>query len=150
MYSNQEVSLINQQFWTSFGVYLAPVLSAEGEKINWVNYKTGQKGIRFIMMADNSAAKISISLFHKDAAEQQACFEKFVQLKKIFHEIMGEEWQWQLHTMDAFGKTTSEIYTTLNTVNVLNKTDWPDIISFLKQRMIALDTFWCGYKFAFE
>ena len=150
MYSKQEASLINQQFWTSFGLYLAPVLSTEGEKINWVNYKTGQKGIRFIMAADMQAAKISITLSHKDAGEQQACFEKFVQLKKIFHQIMGEEWKWRLHTADAFGKTISEIYTTLDKVNVLNKAHWHDIISFLKQRMIALDIFWCEYKYAFE
>jgi len=150
MYSKQEASSINQQFWTSFGLYLAPVLSVEGEKINWVNYKTGQKGIRFIMMADNQSAKISITLSHKDVAEQQVCYEIFVQLKKIFHQIMGEAWQWQLHTTDAFGKTISEIYTTLDNVNVLNKANWPDIISFLKQRMIALDAFWCEYKYAFE
>ncbi len=150
MYSKQEASLINQQFWTSFGLYLAPVLSAEGEKINWVNYKTGQKGIRFIMMADHQSAKISIILSHKDIAEQQAYYEIFVQLKKIFHQIMCEDWQWQLHTADAFGKIVSEIYTTLDNVNVLNKANWPDLISFLKLRMIALDTFWCEYKYAFD
>ncbi len=150
MYSKQEASLINQQFWTSFGLYLAPILSTEGEKINWVNYKTGQKGIRFIMMADYQSSKISITLSHKDATEQQVCFEKFVRLKQIFHQTMGDTWQWQLHTTDAFGKTISEIYTTLDNVNVLNKADWPDIISFLKRRIIALDTFWCEYKYAFE
>ena len=150
MYSKQEASVINQQFWTSFGLYLAPVLSAEGEKINWVNYKTGQKGIRFIMTADYQLTKISITLSHKDATEQQESFEKFMQLKKIFHQIMGEVWQWRLHTTDDFGKTISEIYTTLENVHVLNKEDWPNIISFLKQRIIALDIFWCEYKYAFE
>ncbi len=150
MYSKQEASLINQQFWTSFGLYLAPILSAEGEKTNWVNYKTGKKGIRFIMMADYQSAKISITFSHKDATEQRLCYEILLQLKKIFHEIMGEAWQWKLHTTDDFGKTISEIYTTLDNVNVLNKANWPDIISFLKQRIIALDTFWCEYKYAFE
>lgn len=150
MYSKQEVSLINQQFWTSFGLYLAPVLSAEGEKINWVNYKTGQKGIRFIMMADFQLTKISITLSHKEMVEQQECFEKFLQLKKIFHQTVGEVWQWKLHTTDDFGKTISEIYTTLENVQVLNKANWPDIISFLKNRIIALDAFWCEYKYAFE
>jgi hypothetical protein len=61
MYSKQEASLLTQQFWTSFGQYLVPVLSAEGEKINWINYKTGEKDIRFTMMTGNRTAKISIS-----------------------------------------------------------------------------------------
>lgn len=150
MYSKKEASLINEQFWTSFGLYMAPVLSAEGEEINWVNYKTGQKGIRFIMMANYQSTIISITLSHKDAVEQQLCYEKFAQLKKIFHQIMGEPWQWQLQITDAYGKPISEIHTKLENVNVLNKANWPQIISFLKQRMIALDTFWCEYKYAFE
>ena len=56
MYSRQEASILKQEFWTSFGLYMNPVLSSEGEKINWVNYKTGEKGIRFKMHADNRSA----------------------------------------------------------------------------------------------
>ena len=150
MYSKQEASILNQQFWTSFGQYLAPILSAEGEKINWINYKTGVKDIRFVMQADSSQAKIAIVFLHKDAAAQQLCFEKLAAFKKVFHQITGEPWQWQLHSIDAFGKTISEIASTLQPVNVLNKADWPTIISFLKPRIIALDRFWCEYKFALE
>ena len=41
MYSKQELSRIREEFWTSFGRYMQPILSADGEKVNWVNYKTG-------------------------------------------------------------------------------------------------------------
>ncbi|MEP7142595.1 MAG: DUF4268 domain-containing protein [Ferruginibacter sp.] len=150
MYSRQETSLLTQQFWTTFGGYLAPVLSAEEKKINWVNYKTGEKDIRFILMADNKSAKISITLSHKDTALQQLHFEKLIQLKKILEQFTNEVWQGDLLTTDQHGKSVSSIYTTLQRVNVLNKADWPAIISFLKPRMIALDKFWCEYKYAFE
>jgi len=150
MYTKQEASIITQQFWTSFGQYMAPVLSAEGEKINWINYKTGEKDLRFIMMADNKIAKIAISLSHKEHALQQLYFDKFIQLKKRLHEVTGEEWQWNLLSTDLYGKTTSEIFSVLHGVNVLNKQDWPAIISFLKPRLVALDTFWCEFKYAFE
>ncbi|MCW3091266.1 MAG: hypothetical protein JWP81_2335 [Ferruginibacter sp.] len=150
MYSKQEASLLTQQFWTSFGQYLAPVFSAEGEKINWVNYKTGRKDIRFIMIADSKEVTISIVLSHKDLPLQQRYFEKFTQLKKIFHQFTGEEWQWQLHSSSLDGKIISTISTSLQQVNILNKDDWPAIISFLKPRLISLDEFWCEYKFVFE
>jgi Domain of unknown function (DUF4268) len=150
MYTKQEAALLTQQFWTTFGLYMAPVLSAEGEKINWVNYKTGEKDIRFIMMADNKAAKISITLSHKDTRLQQLYFDKFLQLKKILHRFTNGDWQWDLLTLNLHGKPISSIYTILQYVNVLNKPDWPAIISFLKPRMIALDKFWCEYKYAFE
>lgn len=150
MYSKQEASILTQQFWTSFGQYIAPVLSAEGEKINWINYKTGQKNISFNMMADSKTAKIGISLTHKDPVLQEIHFNKLVKLKNMLNQVMGEEWQWQLLTTDGYGKMISEIYTTLPQVNILNKADWPAIISFFKPRIIAFDQFWCEYKYALE
>lgn len=129
---------------------MAPILSSEGERINWVNYKTGEKDIRFGMLADTSIAKISISLSHKDIVLQELYFDKFTQLKRILQQFTGEEWIWQLHNINQHGKTISEIYTTLLTVNILHQPDWPGIISFLKPRIIALDAFWCENKYAFE
>ncbi len=150
MYSKQEASLITQQFWTALGKYMAPVLSAEGEKINWVNYKTGEKDIRFIMSADNKGARVSITLSHNDPGMQKLYFDKFSQFKKALHERLGEDWIWERLKTNQHGKMISEIYTLLPQVNVLNKADWPGIISFLKARMIALDAFWCEFKYAFE
>ena len=150
MYSRQEVSFLTQQFWTAFGQYLAPILSAEGEKINWVNYKTGEKDIRFLMKTESSTAKISITLSHKDIALQKIYFEKLLKFKNIFHQFLGEQWQWQKLTTDSNGKLISEVYTSLENVYVLNKNDWPMMISFFKERIVALDRFWCEYKYALE
>ena len=69
---------------------MAPVLSAEGEKVNWVNYKTGEKDIYFRMQADNKTASIAIELTHKDAGIQQLYFEQFAELKKLLEESLGE------------------------------------------------------------
>jgi hypothetical protein len=41
MYTKQEISKQKQAFWTAFGKYMKPVLSADGEEISWLNYKTG-------------------------------------------------------------------------------------------------------------
>ncbi len=150
MYSKQEASLLNQQFWTALGKYMLPIPSAEGEKINWINYKTGEKNIRFVMEAENKIAKISIQLSHTDIAEQQFYFEKFAQLKKIFEQAVGKDWQWLALIENEHGKTISQISTKQNGLNILNKTDWPALISFFKKNLVALDTFWCENKFAFE
>lgn len=150
MYSKQEAALLTQEFWTLFGRYIAPLPSADGEKINWVNYKTGLKDTRFVMVADTGFAKVGIVLQQPGIAFQQLYFEKFAALKKQMHKTLGEAWQWQPGITNQHGKLTSEIFTTLENVNVLNRQDWPAIISFLKPRMIALDQFWCEYKYAFE
>lgn len=150
MYSKQEAAQLKQEFWTTFGQYMSPVLSAEGEKINWVNYKTGEKNIHFRMQADNKKAGISIDLTHKDRDIQQLYFEQFRELRKFLLDAAGEEWTWQLHTVDDFGKIVSRIYTEKENVSIFKKEDWPQLISFFKQRMIALDEFWSNVKYSFE
>ena len=90
MYSKQEASFLNQKFWTSLGQYLAPIPSAEGEKINWINYKTGEKDIRFLMVAENDQAKISITFSHKDTDLQKIYVEKMLQLKNTLHQFLPQ------------------------------------------------------------
>jgi hypothetical protein len=150
MYSRQQASQLRQQFWTTFGQYMTPVLSAEGEKINWINYKTGEKDIYFKMQADNKAASIAIEITHKDAGIQQLYFEQFAELKKIIENLIEEEWIWQLHTTNEKGKLISRIYKEINNVNVFKKEEWPLLISFFKPRIIALDEFWSSAKYGFE
>ena len=150
MYSKQEASQLRQEFWTAFGQYMSPVLSGEGEKINWINYKTGEKDIFFRMNADNKKAFIGIELTHKDADIQSLYFEQFQQLKKMLDSALQEKWTWQLHVRNEQGKIISRIYTELNGMNVFKREDWPQLISFFKPRIVALDEFWSNVKYAFE
>lgn len=129
---------------------MSPVLSSEGEKVNWVNYKTGEKDIYFRMYADNKKASIGIELTHKDIQIQHLYFEQFKELKQIMSDILGEEWTWLLHTHDENGKIVSRIYTEEKNVSIFDKNSWPALISFLKPRIIALDEFWNNVKYAFE
>ncbi len=54
-----------------------------------------------------------------------------------------------MFTTDEDGKQVSRISSQLNMVNVFDMNDWPAIISFLKPRMLALDTFWNMVKDGF-
>jgi hypothetical protein len=150
LYSKDEASHLKQAFWTSFGQYIAPHLSAEGLKVNWVNYKTGLKHIYFKMQADKRTASIAIEMTHPDTGIQELFFEQFLELKNILHSHVDEEWEWQLHVRDEYGKPISRIFTRINGVSVFNKNDWPALISFFKPRIIALDEFWSDAKYAFD
>ncbi|SFQ44175.1 DUF4268 domain-containing protein [Parafilimonas terrae] len=150
MYSKQESAQLKQQFWTAFGQYMQPVLSAEGERINWINYKTGEKDIYFRMQADNKKAYIAIELTHKDAGLQALYYEQFEQMHALLSNALNEEWTWQLHTNDEQGKCISRIYTELYKVSIFKREDWPLLISFFKPRITALDEFWSTAKHVFE
>jgi Domain of unknown function (DUF4268) len=150
MYTRQEAAQLKQLFWTSFGQYMAPVPSADGQKINWVNYKTGVKDLHFKMEADNQRAIIYIELAQQDAARQRQLFTQLLQLKKLFRNALQEEWEWVLLQPDAAGKITSRISCTKEGVNVYKKDDWPAIISFFKPRLVALDACWTDVKDGFS
>lgn len=150
MYTKDQASQLKQAFWTAFGQYIAPQLSVEGEKVNWINYKTGIKHLYFKMQADKKSASIAIEIAHPDAGIRELMFEQFTAFKKILETQFGEEWEWDLHAADEYGKVTSRIYKTLPEVSIFKKEDWPALITFFKPRIIALDEFWTDAQYSFE
>jgi hypothetical protein len=150
MYTKEQASQLRQAFWTTFGQYMSPIPSAEGGRVNWLNYNTGLKQVFFRMKADQKVASIGIELTQPDTEIQEIFFEQFTALKLLLHEAMGEAWTWALHDQDENGKTVSRIYQQLPGVNVFNREDWPTLISFLKPRLIALDAFWADAQYSFE
>ena len=150
MYSKDQASQLKQAFWTTFGQYIAPQLSAEGLRVNWINYKTGLKHLFFKMQADGKSASIAIELSHSDPGMQELLYEQFREFRKLLENQLEEEWDWELHTLDEYGKTTTRISTTLQDVSIFKQEDWPALISFFKPRIIALDEFWIDVKDAFE
>jgi hypothetical protein len=150
MYSKQELSRLKQEFWTRFGQYMKPVPFASGEKMNWSNYKTGVPHIFFRMQAEREGAYIGIELSHPDQRARMHQFEQFKSIKPMLQDATGEAWSWESSAVNEHHKTIARIYTTLPGVDICAEVDWPQIISFLKPRVIALDTFWADVKMMFE
>jgi hypothetical protein len=126
---------------------MSPIPSAEGLKINWVNYHTRVKDIHFRM--DAGRHSICISLEQRDAVSRHQYFEQFLKFKTLFHSIVEEDWEWQ-EDVNVEGKIISSICKQLQGHSVMNKAHWPELISFFKPRIIALDAFWTDAKYSFE
>lgn len=150
MYTRHEASQMRQEFWTAFGLYMAPVPSAEGEKIAWVNYKTGEKFCQFKMDAGSHSASIAVEFRHPDEGIRNLFFNQLYQLKANFETHLDESWHWQQQAADEYGKKLSRVYRELPDVSVFRKSDWPALVSFFKPRIIALDAFWSEARYFFE
>lgn len=150
MYTQQEASAMRQRFWTSFGRYMSPVPSSIGSKVNWINYRTGIKFISFKMETSRNAASIAIEISQQDQAIRQLYFDRFKALKNELEKITGEKWEWEPDSVNVGGTLVARIYATLKNANVYIENNWPEIISFLKDRIIALDRFWNEYKEVFD
>lgn len=150
MYSKHEAAKLREKFWTNFGKYLSPILSAEGEKINWVNYKTNFKHIRILMDVSRNDASICLHFQHPNT-EIQKEYESLINLlKPLFEKHFTEEWDWQFQTSTFQHKQHVSIGIRIENVSIFRESDWPSIISFLKPRLIKLDEFWSEAKLAFE
>jgi hypothetical protein len=150
MYSREEASQLRKAFWTSFGQYMGPIPSADGLKINWINYKTGFKGLSFLLEVDKEKAYIGIVLHQKDPDLRALFYEQLLELKGVLQAQLEEEWIWEEVATNAQHQEISLVYTLLPEVNLFRQEDWPAIISFLKPRLIALDEFWSMGKYHFE
>lgn len=150
MYSKQEVAQLRQSFWTAFGQYMNPILSSEGEKVNWINYKTGEKHMAFRMEADKNAASIAIECTHRDAGVRQLYFAQLEQFRALLESELGETWLWQPDATDDTGRKLSRVVKEIKDVSIFRKEDWPALISFFKPRIMSLDAFWSQAKYVFE
>ena len=150
MYSKDEAARLRQQFWISFGQHMKPVPSASGSTVHWINYKTGVKNIFFKMDVDNKKASIAIQLSHPDQDIRHLIFDQFEEFKLMLTNTLEEEWDWTRDFTDEYGKTISQISITISGVSIFNQQHWPQLISFFKPRIIALDDFWDNVKPVFE
>ncbi|MEZ4985435.1 MAG: DUF4268 domain-containing protein [Saprospiraceae bacterium] len=150
MFSREEASRIRRDFWTTFGQYLRPIPGAEGGKVNWVNYKTGFRKLHFRMDVDREQAYIGIVFMQKDDDLRQLFYEQMEELRPVFHATMEEEWTWVQQAETADGQPFSHVFTTLTGVNIFRADDWPDIIAFLKPRILLLDEFWSLARYHFD
>jgi hypothetical protein len=150
MYTKQEESKTRQDFWTTFGQYMKPVPGADGTRINWKNYKTGIKHVYFRMNVTRNYASVAIVFKAPDEVIRSLLFDQMIAFKGIFQQDLGEEWYWSTERADEGSESFSKVEKILTGVNVMDKEDWPLIISFLKPRIIALDAFWANMKHGFE
>jgi hypothetical protein len=150
MYSKAEAAQLKHEFWIAFGKYMSLHSGSEGLRINWINYHTGHKHLYFRMEVNKTTASISIQLTHPDELMRELYFDRFLSFRSIIHDALNEEWSWELNAADDFGKPVSRIHTELRGVNIFDKATWPEIISFLKPRIIKLDEVWTDIKDAFE
>lgn len=149
MYGRDEVKKTKEAFWTAYGQYMRVVPFADRDKQSWINYKTGVKHLFFRMEADGQMARIAIEMNHPDAGIRALMYTQMEQYRTMLHEELSETWDWLPTAQDAYGKELACIQMRIK-ANIMERADWPTLITFFKPRIMALDNFWSSAKYAFE
>jgi hypothetical protein len=145
MYSKAEAFKIRERFWTKFGQYMQPVPFSTGEKLNWVNYKTGVKGIRFTMQAESKFAAVEIQISHPDHIKRKKALAVLDSFIPELQASTGTNW---IKEEAAFfdGKHISVVRSRIDNLSVFRESDWPLCIGFFKSALIAFDQLWPDHK----
>lgn len=146
MYSRQEKQQLKKAFWTAFGLYMKPVPGAETEHPHWINYKTGLAHIFFHMFTQERTVQIGIEFRHASPQHRDTAMAHFISQQAFFQSVAGNGWMMDEAFVAEGGNTIATVYQSKNGLSVLNKEQWPEIISFLKPRIIALDAWWSFAK----
>lgn len=150
MFSKLEAQALRGEFWTALGKYLAPIPSASGEKLNWINYKTGLRPIAFKMDAGNEGARVFIDIDHPNDQMRLLLFRQFQEAAEpALTELFSTPLVWEENLL-VHSRHISRIRTMATGINLYNRQDWPALISFLKHGILALDRFWIRHKEFFE
>lgn len=150
LYSKKETKKIKESFWTTLGKYLSLIPVSDGNKVNWINYKTGIKYLVFKMDVHYKSGIIAIEICHPDQHVRLQMLDQFEQYALLLESELGEKWEWNNDYIDEFGRPIIRIYKEIDGVNILIREDWPKLISFFKPRIMGLDTFWSTAQYGFE
>lgn len=145
MFSKEEQKSLNAAFWTRFKEQAGVNKSANGKRVNWVNYPTHLKQLYVRLHADTETARFSIDIQAKDQGIRAIIWEQMTELKKVMEEEMNSSGLWEETAYNIAGQEISRISWTLEGVNMYEKADQDKIFGFFIPLLVGFDKFYTTY-----
>lgn len=141
MWSKEEAKNRRVSFFTNFGIFMKKHAGDYGEKIRWVNYRTGVSAIRFKIEAHKNTSTVAIDIVNKDEGVREVFYEQFEEFKTILNNSLTDL-QWHKSYRVDSGVYIAKIFTQLEGPSINNESDWGKIYRFYEKNLIGLHEFW--------
>lgn len=147
MLTKEEKKVINQQFWNGFKLFMRGIPSANGKRMNWLNYPTDVKILFLRLEANTRYARVSFDIQAKDSGVRSIIWEQMEELKAVLTNAMqGDSGTWEFEYSNSSVSSYSTIHWELDNVNYLREKDHEVIYSFFKEKLIGFDDFYQNFK----
>ncbi|MFK7785360.1 MAG: DUF4268 domain-containing protein [Crocinitomicaceae bacterium] len=146
MISKEELKERNGQFWTSFQKEMRNVRSSDGKRINWIKYPLGVKDVYLRMETTGKFTSFALDLQPKDDGIRAILWEQMTELRVVLEDAMGSAGIWSEFDRVFVGRNVSRIYWERTDLNFFNDNDLPEIQQYLKEKLIAFDSFYQEFK----
>ncbi len=148
MFSKAENAAGKVAFWTALGRYMQPIPGADEMPKKWLNYETGVGGIYLRILLSGSTAYAGIEIADAESERGTQQVEILLQTLPILRRFTGEEWNW----ISVPNRPVKSLFwgVCLEGKNPAVQSQWPDLISFFKEKLVAMDGYWDEVQVAFE
>lgn len=146
MLSKEERKERNAAFWEGFRKEMRNVKSSDGKGINWINYPTGVKDVYVRLHCDSKITRMSFDIQPKDDGIRSILWEQMTELKIVMEATTGPADSWNEFDHVFAGRTVSRITWETSDFNFYQPEDWEKIKAFLRDRLVAFDSFYQEFK----
>lgn len=144
MFSKEELRERKTLFWEGLKKKMQNRRSANGKRVNWINYKTGIKFLFVRLDVNSKRAVFALDLQPKDEGIKEIFWEQLQELKVVLESEMGPG-DWNDDFEIKYGLSVSRISWTLEDVNMFKEEDTDKIYAFFQEKLIAFDSFYTDF-----
>ena len=142
MLSKEARKAWNEAFWLGFKNHMRAQLSANGKRVNWINYPTQVKNTYLRMVCEGKNIALCYDIQFKDEGIQAIFWEQLTELKVVLEDNMSIPTHWEASFLNKEGQQIGRIYWQLEGANYYAQNDWPLIYAFFKKHLKEFDVFY--------
>ncbi|MFM7006462.1 MAG: DUF4268 domain-containing protein [Flavobacteriales bacterium] len=142
MLSKEARKAWNEAFWLGFKNHMRAQLSANGKRVNWINYPTQVKNTYLRMVCEGKNISLCYDIQFKDEGIQAIFWEQLTELKVVLESNMSIPTHWEASFLNKEGQQIGRIYWQLEGANYYAQNDWPLIYAFFKKHLKEFDVFY--------
>jgi hypothetical protein len=140
MYSKEEIKKLHIDFWELFKRRCDVHPDLRHKKKNFILHRTKIRGIAFRFDVDRKRALVMLELNHRNEDTRIKAFEIVERYQTIMEEGFANGLIWEFyHQREDSGQEVCRIYAQLESVDIHNRNQWPDIYNFFIENMLLLE-----------
>jgi hypothetical protein len=146
MLSKDELIARKIHFWDSLKTHIGHRKSQSGKKINWLKYPTEIKNIYLRLEVGKRNIALNFDIQYNDSEIREVFWEQLLELQKVLENEMGTDTIWIENCSSDDVACFCRIRWEKEGLNFLNESDFPEIFTFFKEKLISFDNFYQNFK----
>lgn len=139
MHNLEETKALRLEFWQRLNNRTRRLPGQKGRKKFWIYNNTSIKGLDLRFDVDREKARVALEINHSKEERRLQLFGKLEAAKTIFEEAFGEALIWDFAYEKPTGEIVCRVYTECDG-DILDESKWPDMMHFLIDKMIRMET----------